>query len=436
MLKRLLSMLIMLLSVIAALAAASVTGGIPIREDLFWSEEELGKVDFDAPLDDEEREYYENTHIYIVTASPAEPVYIFFGHAGIVVDAPDMDEIMFDYGSFRFNDEFYANFVFGRLYYSVIETYAAFRYQDFMAADRTIEKLELDLTPEEKKAVIGFLSYNALPENETYLYHYYKDNCATRPRDIYNAATGGEFKEWADSIDTGKGFRAWSTPYMSPSPFFALLLNYLQGPSIDVPITLYDACFLPDVLISAIAEFEGREPEVVYQTLTREETPERYCLSLRAVPVAIAGAAVIMLTASRKKGIRIIGDLISAFIWLFLGILSLVLAFVMTATIHDVSYGNWNFLLISPLVLGLSIMHLSSLGRKERRQGLGRLSRILLITAIAMLTMKGCLMDLMIQDNIPYYIIAISLYGAETAVSALCASRKAPSSHRRYAQDR
>ena len=143
-------MLIMLLSVIAALAAASVTGGIPIREDLFWSEEELGKVDFDSPLDDEEREYYENTHIYIVTASPAEPVYIFFGHAGIVVDAPDMDEIMFDYGSFRFNDEFYANFVFGRLYYSVIETYAAFRYQDFMAADRTIEKLELVLTPGEK----------------------------------------------------------------------------------------------------------------------------------------------------------------------------------------------------------------------------------------------------------------------------------------------
>ena len=110
----------LLIAMILALPlyAASVEGGIPIRGDLFWSEEELAKMDFNAQLTDDEREYYENTHIYLVTASPADPVYVYFGHAGIAVDAPDRDEIMFDYGSFRFSDGFYINFILGRLYYS------------------------------------------------------------------------------------------------------------------------------------------------------------------------------------------------------------------------------------------------------------------------------------------------------------------------------
>ena len=251
-----------LLLLVQVLSAASVTGGLSIREDLFWSEEELDKVDFSAPLEDEEREYYENTHIYLVTASPSEPVYVFFGHAGIVVDTPDNEPVMFDYGSFSFDDSFYVNFVLGRLYYRVIETYESYRMASFIMDDRTVERIELTMTPEAKKATIGFLSYNVLPENETYLYNYYTDNCATRLRDIYNAATGGEFREWAESIGQGRSFRAWSTPYMAPSFFFAFILNYLQGPSIDRPVTLWDACFLPDILMQATEIYEGKERNV------------------------------------------------------------------------------------------------------------------------------------------------------------------------------
>ena len=150
--RKLISILVLLLS-IQMLGAASVQGGIPIRDDLFWSEEELSKIDFSAPLDDDEKEYYENTHIYIVTAAPSEPVYIYFGHAGIAIDTPDMPEVMFDYGTFRFDDSFYMNFIFGRLYYTVIESYSSFRYDDFIASDRTVKKIELQLSPEAKKAV-------------------------------------------------------------------------------------------------------------------------------------------------------------------------------------------------------------------------------------------------------------------------------------------
>ncbi len=430
--RKLISALLLLFAVLTAVNAASSSGGIPIRDDLFWSEEELEKIDFSAPLSDSEREYYENTHIYYVTASPSEPVYIYFGHAGISVDTPDMPEIMFDYGTFRFDDSFYVNFIFGRLYYTIIQSYASYRYDEFINDDRTVKKIELMITPEAKKAVMGFLAYNVLPENDTYLYHYYKDNCATRPRDIYNAATGGEFRSWAESIDTGKSWRAWSTPYMHPSLFFAFILNYLQGPSVDEPVSLYDAAFLPDVLLSAIEEFENTEAETVYETKTREDTPLTYSLTLRSIPIALIFSLFILLTATRWRGLRIVGDIISGMVWLFMGLLSVVLLFMMVATNHNVTYGNWNILIISPLVLALAFMHFASIGKRERRKSIGRLSRLMLIVSSVMLVLKGCLMDMMIQDNIAYYIFALSAYASEYLVMVLSASRLAPSMRREY----
>ena len=429
--RKLISILVLLLS-IQMLGAASVQGGIPIRDDLFWSEEELSKIDFSAPLDDDEKEYYENTHIYIVTAAPSEPVYIYFGHAGIAIDTPDMPEVMFDYGTFRFDDSFYMNFIFGRLYYTVIESYSSFRYDDFIASDRTVKKIELQLSPEAKKAVIGFLSYNILPGNDTYLYHYYEDNCATRLRDIYNAATGGKFREWAEGIETGKSFRSWSTPYMSPSLFFAFVLNYLQGPSVDKPVNLYQACFLPDVLIEAISEFEGIGSETVYQTKTREDTPDHYSLAIRSGFISIVFAIAIFLSAAKWKWLRRISDIISGLVWLFMGVLAIILLFMMIATNHNVTYGNWNILIISPMVLALSFLHFSSLGRRERRKGINGISRFMLLVALTMFIIKGCLLDFMIEDNLSYYIFAFISYSAELVSSALSLSRSIPPKHPRY----
>ncbi len=424
--RKIVTIITLLIMSLSTTTAASVTGGIPLRSDLFWSEEELSHFDFSAPVSENERNFYENTHIYLVTASPSEPVYVYFGHAGIVVETPESDAVMFDYGTFRFDESFYMNFIFGRLYYSVIPSYADSRYDSFISEDRTVYKLELMLSPEEKKTVLSFLSYNTLPENDTYLYHYYEDNCATRPRDIYNAATGGNFRTWAESQETGKSFRAWSTPYMHKSLFFAFVLNYLQGPRVDRPVSLYDACFLPDVLISAVSRYEGFEPEILHETRTREATPESYSLTGRSIIISAVAAFFILLTGAKHKALRIIGDISSALIWLFMGILSSVLLFMMVATNHNVTYGNWNVMIISPVVLVLSFLHFASIGRKEKRKSIGRVSRPMLITASVLLVLKGCLLDMMIQDNLAYYIFALSAYASEYYVSVRSVYRSVP----------
>ena len=415
------------------LTAASITGGSEVRADLFYSLYELGKEDFSAELSAAEREYYENVDIYLMTASPSEPVYVYFGHSGIIIDPPDADAVMYDWGTFGFSDGFYLNFTMGLLYYSISSGWADARLMNFIADDRTVTLLPLDLTPEAKSAVMHFCSRNMLPENRTYLYHYYKDNCATRVRDLYDATTGGRFGEWARAQDTGRSFRDYAMLYLSPSLFFEYLLNYLQGPEIDEELTLYDACFLPDVLEDAISAFEGRESKVVYQTKGRSPVPESYSLTLRSILIALAFAIPPMLTISRRRWLRRTGDTLTALLELFLGIMASVLIFMMTVTNHDVTYWNINPLIISPLVLVSSALHLASLGRHERRQGLWRvtlISSVMLIIALAFQIITP-----FHQDNAPYYISAALLYASE-ALSARYGYRRFLGLHLKGARGR
>ncbi len=403
--------------------AASVTGGSEVRPGLFYSEEELGKISFDDELPDSDREYYGNIDISIITAAPAEPVYIYFGHSGLSVEIPGREGIMFDYGTFSFSESFYHDFIFGLLYYSMSEAYESWRIDQFISEDRTTTRLPLDLSPEAKRGVIEFLSENAEPENRTYLYHYYNDNCATRIRDIYNSAEGGGFRKWAESIDTGKSFRDWSTPYMSPSLFFALFLNYLQGPSIDEPINLYQACFLPDVLERTIAEYEEGTPELIYQTKTRKPVPEDYPLTIRAAAVGAVAAAVIALTGSGRRNIRRTGDILAAFIYIALGVMASILAFMMFFTNHDVTYMNANALIISPLVFIPGVLHIVSIW-KEKRRAIGL--SVSALASIALITMLLQLITPFHQSNAFCCIIALMVYSADI-LSARSSFRPRPS---------
>ena len=49
---------------------------------------------------------------------------------------------------------------------------------------RSMVEQELSLRPQEVRALMEYLDWNALPENAEYQYNYFYDNCATRPRDL------------------------------------------------------------------------------------------------------------------------------------------------------------------------------------------------------------------------------------------------------------
>lgn len=400
--RKLISLVVSVLA-LGILSAASFGHAPEIRDGLFQSDEAYA-FDYSG----EASGFWDEAELSLFTASPAEPVYIYFGHTGIVLTLPGKESMLYDYGTFSFGPGFYTNFALGRLYYDLSSGRFERKRSAFEDDDRTMSLLDFGFTPEQKQGVAAFLGENSKPENSTYLYHYYLDNCATRVRDIYDAAEGGAFRLWAEGIDTGESFRDYARRYLSPSLFFNLLLNYLQGPAIDYDLTLWEACFLPDVLRDSIESYSGNKPMEIYTTETRKPVPESYQLEPRAAALGLVLALIVLLGASEKRTLRTISDMLSGLFYIFLGLCSVLLLLIMLFTNHDVAYGNINWMIISPLNLFLGINRLRSLGRSSRRESLFVFSGASLALAIAALIFQLC--TPFSQDNASYYILAFLLY--------------------------
>lgn len=406
---------------LSELMAVSVIGKdcLNIREDLFYSEKELAAFDFSDEISEAERAFFEETTIYLMTGGPGSIVWENFGHSSFLVVIPDGIEVMYDYGIFSFNENFFINFALGKLYYEAYRSWADYRIDALILDDRSVSLLELKLSPEQKSNLVRFLDYNTRPENSIYLYNYYDDNCATRLRDSYNAITGGEFRAWAESIPMKETLRSYSQRYLFRSTFIVdWAINYLLGPYVDESITLWEAMFLPDMLEAGIAAFQGNESEFIYQTENRRPVPEYYSLNARTLIFALIVALFALMIRSEKRGVRRTGDLILALFYLILFVLSAVLLFLMTASIHDVTYFNANILIISPIVIVFSIAHFRALGKREKgRSTLRKLAKLMFSLLVMLLAMKGMFLSRFPQDNIPYYILMISLYGMEIFVN-------------------
>ena len=94
--------------------------------------------------------------------------------------------------------------------------------------------------------------------------------------------------------------------------------------------------------------------------------------------------------------------------------MSLTLLFLMCSSIHDVTYFNENILILNPILLALSILHLVALGKKEKRKGIAKLS---FIFSLGILAIKIVLIDYMIEENLEYYILAIILYSSDFIIN-------------------
>ena len=382
----------LLLLLAFSLNAASMNG--EIVENPFPIEENLLKFDFSNDEGDD-------VNIYLVTVEGGSEVYSYFGHSGLIIEQGGKSHFT-DWGNFSFQDGFYRNFIMGLLYYSASDAPTEWRLSHFSSADRTIRILPLLLSEGKKEEMASFISYNLRPENRNYLYHYYKDNCATRIRDLYNAATEGKFETWARGISRGESYRISASRYLDQNFLMSLLLNFLEGPEIDKEIDYYDETFLPEVLEEAIAKYQNNESITYYESESRTHYNGPSLLFKSFICFSSYSLLISILYLSGKRAAMRIADLISSSIALILSIVSAVLLFMMCATNHDVTYFNANLILINPLYLIYTVEGLRGKSMKKRI----RFSKLILILSFLTMAAKGIYIDLFIQDNIPYILLS------------------------------
>lgn len=189
--------------------------------------------------------------ISLITVSPGAELYSMYGHSAIRVADPlqNMD-VVFNYGTFDFNTpNFYVKFVQGKLPYQLSAGYFSDLKYKSIEDNRSVYEQVLNLTPQEKQAVMNFLETNYLPENRSYLYDFFFDNCATRIRDVFGKNMPQTLQYTTNTPGQPLSFRQMVGIYQAPHPWVDLGVDLVMGLPSDRLATPLEYMFLPDYLM-------------------------------------------------------------------------------------------------------------------------------------------------------------------------------------------
>ena len=136
----------------------------------------------------------EDLQIYLVTFSPGDNLTDYFGHIALAVkDTVKNIGRVYNFGLFSFDEGFIKRFAFGRLIFWKGDASIGGTVTMYARMKRSITFHELNIPKQKKLILAKKLTDEVLPENSQYLYHHYKDNCATRLRDLIDDTIDGQF---------------------------------------------------------------------------------------------------------------------------------------------------------------------------------------------------------------------------------------------------
>ncbi len=188
----------------------------------------------------------DSIEISLLTCSPGKEVYSLYGHTAIrYTDYKKNIDLAINYGMFSFNKPFFIlRFIFGLTDYEMgITPFYIFR-EEYQSNGREIIQQELNLTKEEKTAIIKALEENFLPENRIYRYNYFYDNCTTRARDILIDNINGRV-EYPNRQDKYPSFRKMIHLSNEDYPWARFGNDLLLGVKADQSTNMEEQEFLP-----------------------------------------------------------------------------------------------------------------------------------------------------------------------------------------------
>lgn len=189
----------------------------------------------------------------LLTCSSGDEMYAAFGHTALRInDSINGFDIVYNYGTFDFNTpNFYTKFAKGTLLYLLNdEPFYAFE-RDYEYENRWVREQIFNLSHEQLLLLYNLLEENLKPENKSYQYDIFYDNCSTRVRDIIEKVLGGN----VNYIETNKktSFRELLFPFIENKPWIRFGIDLLLGKPIDKITTTRESCFLPKHLYDAVA---------------------------------------------------------------------------------------------------------------------------------------------------------------------------------------
>ena len=229
---------------------------------------------------------------------------------------------------------------------------------------RWVAEQPLLLSPQEVNNLFLGLEWTYLPENRYYRYDFFRDNCATRVRDMVEGALGHRSVAYADTLAT-TSFRQALRRFESPQQqWWSFGVDLLLGARCDRRRSERQLCFLPLTMAEAFDRSSVTPSSAASADPQRLVAPSRRLLDdTRAdrpasFPPLVASclllvAVALLSVAARRRSWNLAW--MDRLLFFLAGLAGLFLLFMWLGTSHWCTKWNLNVLWLSPLFLLLML---------------------------------------------------------------------------------
>lgn len=188
------------------------------------------------------------SEISIVTADAGNELFEAFGHSAIRIKDPVLQlDLVYNYGIFDFNaPNFYTNFTKGRLLYKLGRYQFKYFLESYKQDKRWVKQQVLNLTQQQRQAFFMYLERNASPQNATYLYDPFFNNCASKLKDITTTILGDKVEFNDKEIEKELSFRTLMNREIHWNTWGGFGINLALGSKLDKNANLQQYMYLPD----------------------------------------------------------------------------------------------------------------------------------------------------------------------------------------------
>jgi len=290
----------------------------------------------------------QNAQISVITIAPGDELADSFGHSAFRVRDTFLSiDYVYNYGVYNFNTpNFYAKFAQGKLLYDLgISRFERF-LNSYKAQNRTIVEQILHLTTQEKQSFFEFLQHNAKPENKSYLYDFFFDNCATKLRDVSDEILTENIQLGYDFDTSDFTFRNLIHNYLDEQPWGKFGIDLALGSVIDRKATPQEYLFLPDYEYESFKKGSISEKPLVriertlFKSSPVEKSPSYFTPLVTFIFVGILVVLITFRDIKRKQRSK----WLDVILFLFTGIVGLLVLLLWFATDHSATQKNYNFL--------------------------------------------------------------------------------------------
>lgn len=288
--------------------------------------------------------------ISILTCGVGDELYSSFGHTGVrIVDSVNHTDEVYNYGTFNFSPDFYKEFVRGKLLYYLDKS----SFNDFMITyveeKRNVQEQVLDIPGDRKRAIFTYLENNLLPENKSYKYDYFFDNCATRVRDIFPKVLGPEF--YFGEVLNGKkiSYRKIMNQYLVNKHWERFGMNLLLASPTDSIMTDEGSMFLPDFIHQGLVHAKYRGNHVVSSDATILDHKHVFTSTLNGPLWTMIGLLILTALSFLVRSFNYLKSVLRFLILLVTGLLGILMLVMWLGTDHRACSNNYNILWAIPI---------------------------------------------------------------------------------------